>query len=69
VSADVCQKHQVPDTKEDPCLYCLLEYIRTQAAQGKKLNEVKPLKTVMEIIYQAAKNQISRHMVMKRGTK
>lgn len=69
MSGDVCQKHQVPDTREDPCLYCLLEYIRNQALQGRKLNEVKPLKATIEVIYQAAKNQLSRHLVMKRGGK
>jgi hypothetical protein len=69
MSADICQKHQSQDTHEDPCLFCLLEFIRSKALQGKKLNEVKPLKEIMETIYQSSKNRLSQRIAVAGGKK
>lgn len=66
MSADTCQRHQSVDTREDPCLYCLLEFIRAQAAEAKKFNELKPLKAVLDTIYQGAKNRLSLRAAMSK---
>lgn len=64
MSADICQKHQSTDTSEDPCLFCLLEFIRTKAMHAKKLNEVKTLQGALDTIYQSAKNRLSQRIAM-----
>jgi hypothetical protein len=69
VSADICQKHQSVDTSEDPCLYCLLEFIRKQAEQGKKQTELKPMKALFDTIYQGAKNRLSLRLAVNGGRK
>jgi hypothetical protein len=64
MSADICQKHQSPDTHEDPCLYCQLEFIRTKAMHARRLNEVKSLQVALDTIYQSAKNRLSQRIAM-----
>jgi hypothetical protein len=63
---DVCMKHQTQDSREDPCLYCLLEVVKVKTANSNRMRDIGQMQVLIDSLHQLAKNRLTlRALVSK----